>query len=115
MITKNKNIDCAYLKSILEGKKKYEARVHKNFWATLSIGDTFNFTDGKANVLVEVTELKYFNNFGDAWFVLGESLIPSDIRNVINQKEASSEYSKYYTPEDIIKFGVVAVGFKVIN
>ena len=115
MLLKHKNIDSKYLKAIIEGKKKYECRVYKDFWASLNIGDVFVFTDGETNVIVKVTEFKYFNNFGDAWFVLGDSFIPSDIRNVTNQNEASAEYSNFYTSEDIIKYGVVAVGLNVIN
>jgi hypothetical protein len=62
-------------------------------------------------ILGDKVDIKYFNNFGDAWFILGEQFIPS-YKNVIVQDDARKLYSSIYNNEDIKKYGVIAISYK---
>ena len=110
-----KNISSINLKYISSRKKTYEGRLNTGFWASLKIGDSFILKDedGKS-VCVKVSGLKYFNNFGDAWFVLGERLIPHEICQTIHQRDAVNFYRTYYKDEDVREYGVIAVALTIV-
>jgi ASC-1-like (ASCH) protein len=110
-----KHIAQPWFDAILSGKKTYEGRVCTVFWKNLNIGSRFQITDGVKIQEVEVEQLFYFNNFGDAWFTLQDRLIPSSIKNIVVRQDAVKLYSKYYSEDDIQKNGVVVVKFKIIK
>jgi ASC-1-like (ASCH) protein len=110
-----KHISQPWFDAILSGKKTYEGRVYTGFWKNLNVGSRFQITDGVNTHEVDVEELLYFNNFGDAWFTLQDRLIPSSIKNIIVREDAVKLYSKYYSEDEIKKNGVVAVKFKIIK
>ena len=94
------------------GKTKYMALTNKE---ELMVGTKFTATDGEISMLAEIIELKYFKNFGDAWFILGEKLIPSSDFNVLNVRDANDVFLPFYSESEIKKFGVVAIGVKIIS
>lgn len=92
---------------ICEGKKKFEGRLKKDDWASLSINDhvTFVCPEGR-ELITRVLDLPTFDTFGDAFDALGSELVPVpgvDTADVINI------YGKYYKNEDVVKYGVIAV------
>ena len=109
-----KHISQPWFDAIITGKKTYDARVYTGFWKNLKVGSHFQITDGVKIVEVEVEKLLYFNNFGDAWFILQEELIPSYIENIVVQEDAVNLYSMY-SEDEIQKNGVVAVKFKIME
>lgn len=111
----SKHISKPWLDYIISGEKLYEGRVNKGFWKNLVVDDVFTLTDNTLQVTVKVVDLKYFRDFGDAWFILQDRLIPADIYNVITLNDARNVYKDFSTREDIEKNGVVAVGLKVIK
>jgi ASC-1-like (ASCH) protein len=110
-----KHISQPWFDAILNGTKKYEGRMFTGFWRTLQIGSRFKITDGKKTQEVQVEELIYFDNFGDAWFDLRDDLIPSTLVDIVIKEHAIKLYSKYYTQEDVKKYGVVAIKLKVVD
>ena len=76
----------------------YQAYLNNELFQSLKIKET----------LGNKVDIKYFNNFGDAWFILGEQLIPS-YKNVVLQEDARKLYSTIYTNEDVKKYGVIAI------
>lgn len=120
---KNKSDDC-YFDWIKDGSKTYEGRLKCKIedWP-LYIGKKIYFYDEDNptdKILVEVTELPIFKDFGEAFDVLGSSLIPNR-----SKKEVINMYNQLFHYEDeiiydgvtskmITKEGVVAIGFKVI-
>lgn len=101
-----------WLDWIESGIKKFEGRLNKGDWKDLKVGDKLSlFDDNQKTVIVEVTELRYFKDFVEAFNNLGKSLVPID--NI--QKEKVFEiYNKYFSTSDVQKYGVVAVGIKPI-
>ena len=75
----------------------------------------FSFSDHRRYQNVEVKQLLYFNNFGDAWFTLRERLIPTFIENVMECADAIKIYSKFNSEEEIAKNGVVVIELKVVE
>lgn len=113
MITKY--ISQPWFDAILSQTKQYEGRVCKNFWKDLTVGLCFLISDGNKLAKVQVEELKYFKDFGEAWFVLGEKLIPSYIENVTSMPEANKIYRKFYDSKEVQENGVVAVKLNVTS
>ena len=108
------NISQPWFDAIISGKKTYEARVYTEFFKNLSVGSHFQITDGVKTQNVEVEQLLHFNNFGDAWFILQEQLIPSYIENIVVQEDAIKMYNTFYTQEDICQNGVVAIKINLV-
>ena len=79
----------------------YQAYLNDELFQSLNIKERFG----------NKVDIKYFNNFGDAWFILGEQLIPS-YNNVVMQEDARKLYSTIYSNEDIKKYGVIAISYK---
>jgi len=75
----------------------------------MNIGQKFTLTDGERFVEICVENISYFKNFGDAWFILGEKLVPSHIRNIITEGDAIKYFREFYTDVDVGACGVVAI------
>lgn len=121
------NPDNCYFDWIKNGPKTYEGRLkykcEKNEW-DLYIGKEIHFydednpTDG---IIVEVTDLPTFKNFGEAFDLLGSRLIPNrSRREVVNMYNDLFHYKDEILYDDITskminKEGVVAIGFKIIS
>lgn len=114
-----------YLDWIKSGVKTYEGRLKCKIqeW-TLYIGKKICFYDEDDTtdwVLVEVIDLPTFNNFGEAFDELGETLIPNRTkREVINMYNDLFHYKDEIlydgvTSKMINKKCVVAIGFKIIS
>ena len=97
---------------INSGLKKYEGRLNWKIWNDLKIGDHIIFKNNKNRLNVVVIEIKKYSNFIAAYDDLGEYLIPL---SKINRDNLMSEvYSKYYSNDDILKHGVIAIGIKLV-
>ena len=97
--------------AILSGKKTYECQVYSECLKNITVGTLLIITDGTRSQTAEIVKLSYFNNFGDAWFVLGESFIPSSIADIVLKEDAIKLYNEYST--DVEKNGVVAMKLKI--
>lgn len=96
--------------AIQTGKQKYIAKIDAGFWHDeCPVGTTFRLTDGKKHLSVCVKAKNYFKNFGDAWFVYGDKLVPSHIYNIITIGDATRYFRKYYTDADVQVCGVVVI------
>lgn len=105
-----------YLDWIKSGKKTYEGRLKIKIgeWG-LHIGQYIKFVSNdsygdNAYVIVQITELLIYPNFGAAFDELGEKLIPDKTR-----EEVVELYDKLYSRDAINHFGVVAIGIKVVG
>ena len=102
-----------WLDWIESGIKKYEGRLNRGIFHNINIKDTVTWFDkfsGK-EVNTKITDLRYYNDFGEAFEDLGGELVPikgADIDTV------EGLYSKYFSKEDINKYGVVAIGVEPI-
>lgn len=106
-----------WLDWIASGKKKYEGRLNRGIFKKIKIGDIVVWYDkfsGKT-IKTKITELKYYDDFGEAFEDLGEELIPIKDATVDTVKKL---YSKYFSEDDIkaIKVNpVVAIGVEPIE
>jgi|688.fasta_scaffold240891_4 ASC-1-like (ASCH) protein len=100
-----KHISQPWFGYILSGKKTYEGRVNVGFWKTLVSGSRFCITDGDKRQEVEVNEMLYFRDFGEAWIALRDSLLPG----VGSKEDAVRLYERYYAESDIQNHGVIVI------
>ena len=119
-----KELQTQHLNTIKEGRKKYEGRLADKIdeW-NLYIGKLIKFFDPnepESWVLVRVTDLLIFSDFGEAFDELGKDLIPNQTRNGVIKL-----YNKIYKyPDEKLIAGksskmikdkrVVAIKLKVI-
>ena len=106
-------IDQEDLDDILGGTKTCVAKLNVGFWEDIVPGDVIEFDDGARLISVTVSKLSFFQNFGDAWFVCGDSLFPRfpaltrfDVNELMRNK---------YRVSDLNEYGVVVVHFKHEN
>jgi len=116
--------DHPYLDWIKSGKKTFEGRLMTKIkeW-NLVIGKKIKFydqNDQSSFVIVEITSLPTFADFGEAFDVLGEKLIPAR-----SKEEVIYMYNElFHYPDEIpVKnqpskmiqdHGVVTIGFKIV-
>ncbi|XWV25583.1 protein of hypothetical protein function DUF437 [Tupanvirus deep ocean] len=98
---------------IICGKKIWEGRLYRDDWTNVRVGDIiiFKYDNNNKNFKVVVTDLKYFIDFGEAFNTLGMGLVPVE---GISVEDVVTFYKKYYSEADTIKYGVVAVGVKLL-
>ena len=98
-----------WLDWIESGIKTYEGRLNKEVWSKLRIGDhlILHTNDKAKEVEIIVTELRYYKDFAEAFNDLGAKLIPIKDATVDSVKKL---YNQFFTDDDIVKYGVVAVG-----
>ncbi|HLX54937.1 MAG TPA: hypothetical protein VKR58_13410 [Aquella sp.] len=113
-----------YLDWIKQGKKKYEGRLSsKKEECKLFVSKQIKFHDQNkpdSYIICEITELLDFEDFGKAYDVLGDMLIPNS-----NKNEVIRMYNKIFDPNNYDKLNdgvtsdqikcVVAIGIKVIE
>ncbi|ARF11816.1 hypothetical protein Klosneuvirus_2_252 [Klosneuvirus KNV1] len=124
-IVLSKEIQQPYLDWIKSGEKVYEGRLKTKIeeWG-LKIGRRIKFYD-KENpdswVLIDVTSLPTFADFGTAYDVLGSELIPHKTKNEVIKLyndlfHNSDEKINDTEPSQMIKDkGVIAFGMRVIT
>ncbi len=99
---------------IANGEKTVEVRLYDEKRAKLKLGDTIRFTRVKDNgryIDVQVVSLKVFRNFYE---LFTSSIADKCGVGNLSAAEAAGEMYKYYTPQDEVKFGVLAIGFELI-
>ena len=100
--------------AIDDGKQTFIGKINAGFWQDLAIGDRLIITDGQRTNTVEISGLSYFSNFGDAWFTLGDALVPSHIENIVTESDAIRYFRKYYKDSDVAVCGVIAVKICIV-
>lgn len=103
-----------YFDYIKYGTKRVEIRVNDEKRRKLNIGDEiiFNNNDENDTINTKVLELEYFKNFEDL-------INYYDIEVIADKTEEKSELLKglsiIYSPDDILKYGVVAIRIQVME
>jgi len=99
---------------IENGTKKYEGRLNQGKWLEMKSGDfiIFNCIGGsnEKRLLCKIIYFEYFDNFGEAFEYLGNSLIPAK-----NVEQALDAYSTYFDRKNVEKFGVVCIKIKLVE
>jgi ASC-1-like (ASCH) protein len=109
-----KHIQSIWMDHIISGKKTWEGRCNFGTWKYVEVGDRIVLTDALREQTVEIEDIKYFGDFGEAWFILGDSLIPSEVCDIVMKSQADNIYRKYYTDHFIRENGVIAFKLKLI-
>lgn len=98
---------------IANGTKRYEGRLWKDDWASLSIDDIIVFiSPEKREMTCRVIGLPRFESFGAAFVALGSALVPVP---GVNTADVVKIYGQYYKDEDVLHYGVVAVELEPIS
>ncbi len=98
---------------IITGRKNVEMRLLTEERKKIRVGDQIRFTNNVNNktILVEVTNLTMFKNFKELY-----NAFPKE-RLGYNADEPADYHDMevFYTPENIKKFGVIAIEIKLIS
>jgi ASC-1-like (ASCH) protein len=97
------NVDERWLKYILNGKKTIEGRLNKNKFKLMRCGDIIIFNE---IIQKEVISVKYYNSFKE--YLINEG-IDKCLPDVININDGINIYRDFYSVEDEIKFGIIAI------
>ena len=110
----------AFYDLAIKGKIKYLARLKRGIFAVLAVGDKFDIScrepqgtprDDSKTVRVEVTELKDFKDFRSMHESLKDKIMPSGL----STEEVISYFNEFYKDKDLVQFGIVAIGFKILK
>ena len=116
--------ESSLIDAIIAGRKTIEGRLNRDKFAEYKPGDRVwlrrdyrdengVLRDGEPRqVLVEVTAVRYYKTSLDMVTIEGfQNVIPY----VDTPEQAATEYDKYYSTEDQLKYGVLAVEFRVLS
>jgi len=98
---------------IKKGKKEIEYRLNDKKRQKIKINDIITFykrPEEKETIQVFVKEIK---NYPDL-LSMAKDNFEKDISNVYKNIEEFIEQFSYYTPEEIEKYGCIAIKFKII-
>jgi len=110
----NMNLRSIYFNKIKSGEKIYEIRLNDEKRQQIDVGDVVIFTneENKADKLQTIVEdLIYFKSFDEMIETLPSKKIGFDNSDKITIK---SIYRSFYSEENELKYGVVAIKVKVI-
>lgn len=96
---------------IVSRNKKIEMRLNDEKRQKLSIGDliVFTNTNTKEEIITEVTDLKNFKSFNELYFSYEKTAIGYKEDEIANP----SDMFKYYSKNQIDKYGVLAIEIKL--
>lgn len=99
--------------SILFGNKDIEMRLYDEKRGLINIGDIIEFTnmDTGNTFKVEVINLHRFNSFKDLYNSFDKERLGYKKEELANYEDME----KYYSKEEIDKYGVVGIEIKVLN
>lgn len=98
---------------IENGIKLYEGRVNDKKRQRWKIGDYLImncFGIVNKELTCQITEIRYYKNFGEAWIDLGDKLAPAK-----THEDAMEIYSTYFNKNKINKYGVACFGIKYLS
>ena len=96
---------------IKDGIKNIEMRINDDKRQLIKIGDNIQFVNRFTNEIIytEVINLYYFNNFEELYNNFDKVSIGYDKNDDANP----NDMNKYYSKEEIDKFGVLAIEIKL--
>jgi len=97
---------------VLSEKKTVEMRLNKNGRENISKGDTIVFTNQNGDKLkVLVVNIFKFPSFAELY----KSYPKERLGYLPNEDANPSDMLKYYSEDDIVKYGVLAIEIKLIK
>lgn len=106
------NIKEIYLKRILNKEKTFEFRLNTPERSKIKTGSLVCLKSNNYALVAKISKILHYKN----WEMALEKHFDTDFRYCFkNQNEALLELSKYYTQEDIQKYGLVAYGLTEVK
>ena len=112
----NMKLNPAPFESILSGKKAIELRLYDFKRRQLHLNDYIIFTNTenvKRKILVKVKSLSRYDTFEECF--LKVSPILCGFEEDMSPQEAAVKMERYYSSENVKKFGVLAIGIELKN
>lgn len=99
---------------IKSGSKTVEIRLNDEKRSQLKVGDKVKFTSRTTNeqIITEVTELLYFNNFYELYNHFPNKV---ELGYAKNEIADAKDMEQYYSAAEQQKYGVVAIKIKLIK
>lgn len=97
------------------GIKKVEGRLNKGDFSNMKKGDIIQFENNdfdSRNFKVKITSIHHYQDFES--YLIHES-IEKCLPGIDSIDEGVNIYHKYYSKEDAIKYGIIAIRFRCIN
>ena len=93
-------------------EKTAEGRLNKGLFSKLKIGDEIIWLHQNLKYKVRISYINKYKSFKD---MLQEETIQQVLPNMSNIDDGVKVYRQFYSQSDEEKFGVVAIGMKIIN
>jgi ASC-1-like (ASCH) protein len=97
---------------IKKGKKKIEGRLNKGKFKELKVNDIIKFKHGFDSVIVKITKINKYKSFKE--YLVKEQL-KTTLPKIKTIDAGVSVYRKFYSEEDEIKFGILAIHIELLN
>jgi ASC-1-like (ASCH) protein len=109
------HLDPDIFEQVKNGTKNVEARVNDPKRQQLKVGDellVLKRPDESESLTVRITKLKYFSNFTELadYYPIERLYSPS-----FTKEEYLALFPKFYSEEEIAKYGTVAIEFELIK
>lgn len=111
-ITYQMNLKPSPFQTIKNGQKVVEMRLNKNGREKIKPGDfiVFNNEQNEEKIKVTVTSVSKFSSFEELY----KNFDKKDLGYLPDQIADPNDMLIYYKKEDIIRFGVLAIGIKLL-
>jgi len=109
------NLSEPWFSLISLGLKVVEGRKNKGRFYDMKIGDIVEWTNEDflpRSVFTKITNKKYYKTFEE---YLKKEGLQKCLPGMPDMKHGLSVYFKYFTKEDELKYGVVAIQFELLN
>jgi ASC-1-like (ASCH) protein len=108
------NVSEPWFTLILLGLKTVEGRKNKGKFKDMKVGEIIEWTNNDFNprsVLTKITKKKEYNTFKEYLETEG---LDKCLPGISNIEDGLSVYFKYFTKEDEVEFGVIAITLELI-
>lgn len=106
------NVSEPWFNYICTNKKTIEGRLNKGNFSLLKKDDIIYFKNNNKECKCKIKKIVKYNTFKE---YLSQEGLKRTLPNVKTIKEGLNIYYKYYTFEDELKYGILAIYIKVIQ
>ncbi|VVU94682.1 hypothetical protein CPAV1605_407 [seawater metagenome] len=90
---------------IKNGRKTIEGRLNRGIFSKMKIDDEIIFVNNSDTFTVKITDIKYYESFLE---MLSKEDLKKIRPNASKIADSLDLYNKYYSSNDILKYGVIA-------
>lgn len=104
----NMHVDKEWFELIKNGSKTVEGRKNEGRWSLLKKGHLLKIYNDDEYIIKEIKNIRVHNSLKE--YIINEGL-ENTLPGVKSLKEGIDVYLRYYTKEDIFRYGIIAIEF----